>query len=148
MPAAGWACAARTAAGYGGPPLAVHRPALADAPAGAPPRRLGPVRRHGRPGGRPGRLPRGPHLDRRPRRRRPGAGLRYSRETVWRTVLPAAASRAEADTAETWGRGERFGVVPLADGRIYLYAAAVVPRATTPPTSAPSSCPATTPGTT
>ncbi|MFJ6050881.1 FAD-dependent monooxygenase [Streptomyces sp. NPDC092307] len=54
-------------------------------------------------------------------------GLHHSGETAWRTVLPAAAGLAGAVTAETWGRGERFGVVPLADGRIYLYATAVVP---------------------
>ncbi|MET9322394.1 FAD-dependent monooxygenase [Streptomyces sp. NPDC003038] len=53
-------------------------------------------------------------------------GLRYSGETAWRTVLPAESAPPVA--AETWGRGERFGVVPLADGRVYLYATAVVPE--------------------
>ncbi|MEU9376260.1 FAD-dependent monooxygenase [Streptomyces sp. NPDC048255] len=58
-------------------------------------------------------------------------GLRYSGETAWRTVLPAAAGAhagPAADVIETWGRGERFGVVPLADGRYYLFATAVVPE--------------------
>ncbi|MFJ2025641.1 FAD-dependent monooxygenase [Streptomyces sp. NPDC087897] len=54
-------------------------------------------------------------------------GLRYSGETAWRAVLPAA-GLPEPDAAETWGRGERFGVVPLADGRVYVYATAVVER--------------------
>ncbi|WP_327251244.1 FAD-dependent monooxygenase [Streptomyces sp. NBC_01244] len=54
-------------------------------------------------------------------------GLRYSGETAWRTVLPADGPPVRA-AAETWGRGERFGVVPLADGRVYLYATAVVPE--------------------
>ncbi|MFK8905957.1 FAD-dependent oxidoreductase [Streptomyces sp. YS-3] len=54
-------------------------------------------------------------------------GLHYSGETAWRTVLPAD-GLPELAAAETWGRGERFGVVPLADGRIYVYATAVVPE--------------------
>ncbi|MFI1104463.1 FAD-dependent oxidoreductase [Streptomyces melanogenes] len=54
-------------------------------------------------------------------------GLRYSGETAWRTVLPADGPDPAA-AAETWGRGERFGVVPLADGRVYLYATAVAPE--------------------
>ncbi|MFD5145770.1 FAD-dependent monooxygenase [Streptomyces sp. NPDC058401] len=54
-------------------------------------------------------------------------GLHHSGETAWRTVLPAGGPPVRA-AAETWGRGERFGVVPLADGRVYLYATAVVPE--------------------
>lgn len=54
-------------------------------------------------------------------------GLHYSGETAWRTVLAAGDPPVRA-AAETWGRGERFGVVPLADGRVYLYATAVVPE--------------------
>ncbi|MET9469136.1 FAD-dependent oxidoreductase [Streptomyces sp. NPDC006544] len=52
-------------------------------------------------------------------------GLHHSGETAWRTVLPGG---AVTEACETWGRGERFGTVPLADGRVYLYATAVVPR--------------------
>ncbi|MEU9414804.1 FAD-dependent oxidoreductase [Streptomyces sp. NPDC048272] len=59
-------------------------------------------------------------------------GLRYSGETAWRTVLAASpdGGRAVAEpvAAETWGRGERFGTVPLADGRVYVYATAVAPE--------------------
>ncbi|MFJ9075063.1 FAD-dependent oxidoreductase [Streptomyces sp. NPDC102278] len=59
-------------------------------------------------------------------------GLRYSGETAWRTVLAAASDGgrpvAEPVAAETWGRGERFGTVPLADGRVYVYATAVAPE--------------------
>lgn len=54
-------------------------------------------------------------------------GLHHSGETAWRTVLPAGGPPVRA-AAETWGRGERFGVVPLADGRVYVYATAVVPE--------------------
>ncbi|WP_392894483.1 FAD-dependent monooxygenase [Streptomyces sp. LN699] len=63
-------------------------------------------------------------------------GLRYSGETAWRTVLAAAPDGvrpvADAVAAETWGRGERFGTVPLADGRVYVYATAVVPEGRRP----------------
>lgn len=51
-------------------------------------------------------------------------GLRHAGEAGWRVVLPGAGLPAQ-QAAETWGRGERFGVVPLADGRIYVYATAV-----------------------
>nr|WSX53724.1 FAD-dependent monooxygenase [Streptomyces sp. NBC_00974] len=52
-------------------------------------------------------------------------GLHHSGETAWRTVLPGGTG---TEARETWGRGERFGTVPLADGRVYLYATAVVPE--------------------
>jgi len=55
-------------------------------------------------------------------------GPRYSGFTTWRFVapgLPAGASRAEP--AETWGRGEVFGVLPLASGEVYCYASAPAP---------------------
>ncbi|KIF07769.1 monooxygenase, partial [Streptomyces sp. RSD-27] len=55
-------------------------------------------------------------------------GLRHAGETAWRTVLPAAAVPPGTGAAETWGRGERFGTVPLADGRLYAYATAVAPE--------------------
>jgi 2-polyprenyl-6-methoxyphenol hydroxylase-like FAD-dependent oxidoreductase len=55
-------------------------------------------------------------------------GPRYSGFTTWRFVAPAlpeGAGRAEA--AETWGRGEVFGVLPLASGQVYCYASALAP---------------------
>ena len=59
-------------------------------------------------------------------------GPRYSGFTTWRFVAPAVpegAGRAEA--AETWGRGEVFGVLPLASGpkmgSVYCYASAPAP---------------------
>ncbi|MEW2415387.1 FAD-dependent monooxygenase [Streptomyces sp. NPDC046866] len=64
-------------------------------------------------------------------------GLRHSGETAWRTVLPAevlsGVLAAPPEAAETWGRGERFGIVPLGDGSVYLYATAVVPQGHRPP---------------
>ncbi|MFE9927836.1 FAD-dependent monooxygenase [Streptomyces sp. NPDC005533] len=137
---------AALAARYGGPPLAVHRSALADALAAALPAgtiRYGvavdsvadadgsPVVRtsDGDLGGADLVLAAdGIHSPLRRRYFPDHPGLRHSGETAWRTVLPAAGGRVEAVTAETWGRGERFGVVPLADGRTYVYATAVVPE--------------------
>ncbi|MGW4898582.1 FAD-dependent oxidoreductase [Kitasatospora sp. NPDC004240] len=56
-------------------------------------------------------------------------GLHYIGETAWRTIVDAPDLRIPA-MSETWGRGERFGVTPLSDGRFYLYATAVVPAGT------------------
>ena len=57
--------------------------------------------------------------------------LRYSGYTAWRGV----ATRADvAETSETWGCGARFGIVPLADGRVYWFA-----TKNTPPSSGRSS---------
>ncbi|MFJ5552798.1 FAD-dependent monooxygenase [Streptomyces sp. NPDC093225] len=54
-------------------------------------------------------------------------GLRHSGEAAWRTVIPGV-GLPELLTAETWGRGERFGIVPLADGQVYVYATALGPE--------------------
>ncbi|WP_328972214.1 FAD-dependent oxidoreductase [Streptomyces sp. NBC_00239] len=56
-------------------------------------------------------------------------GLHYTGETAWRALVHAPELRISA-MSETWGRGERFGVTPLSDGRLYLYATAVVPAGT------------------
>uniref|UniRef100_A0AAU2JIP5 FAD-dependent monooxygenase n=1 Tax=Streptomyces sp. NBC_00049 TaxID=2903617 RepID=A0AAU2JIP5_9ACTN len=148
-PGGRWLSRADTAAPagrYGGPPLAVHRPALSGALAAALPdgtiRYATPVTSvDGADGDRPvvrtgsGDLEAdlvvaadGIHSPLRRQYFPDHPGLRYSGQTAWRTVLPHAASGAEAATAETWGRGERFGVVPLADGQVYVYATAVVPE--------------------
>src|SRR5689334_24100308 len=46
---------------------------------------------------------------------------RYVGYTSWRMVCPPV---PVTETAEWWGRGERFGYAPLPDGRIYVYATA------------------------
>lgn len=143
-----WLSRADTAAlagRFGGPPLALHRSALADALAAALPTtaiRYGvAVTSVDDADGSPVVRTDAGDLDdadlvvaadgiHSPLRRQyfpDHLGLRHSGETAWRTVLPAAAHLTGTATAETWGRGERFGVVPLADGRTYLYATAVVP---------------------
>jgi 2-polyprenyl-6-methoxyphenol hydroxylase-like FAD-dependent oxidoreductase len=52
-------------------------------------------------------------------------GPRYAGCTAWRFLAPKP--ERSPDPAETWGRGAVFGAVPLADGRIYCYATALVP---------------------
>ena len=55
-------------------------------------------------------------------------GPRYSGFTTWRFVAPALpAGTGLAEPAETWGRGEVFGVLPLASGEVYCYASAPAP---------------------
>jgi 2-polyprenyl-6-methoxyphenol hydroxylase-like FAD-dependent oxidoreductase len=49
-------------------------------------------------------------------------GLKYAGFTTWRLLVPW--SGATPPMAESWGRGAVFGVMPLADGRVYCYAAA------------------------
>jgi 2-polyprenyl-6-methoxyphenol hydroxylase-like FAD-dependent oxidoreductase len=46
---------------------------------------------------------------------------RYCGYTAWRLVTPPLPI---TEAVESWGRGERFGYVPLADGRVYCYATA------------------------
>ncbi|MET9672253.1 FAD-dependent oxidoreductase [Streptomyces sp. NPDC006482] len=135
---------AELAARYGTPPIAVPRPALAVALASALPTE---ALRYGTAvtaiddaAGRPVlRTEAGPDLAadlvvaadgiHSPLRRAyfPGhPGLRYIGETAWRALVEAPDLGIQA-MSETWGRGERFGVTPLSDGRFYLYATAVVP---------------------
>lgn len=64
-------------------------------------------------------------------------GPRYSGFTTWRTVIPCEAlgrsGPAGLPFGETWGRGALTGLVALADGRLYLYAAALAPAGETSP---------------
>ena len=56
-------------------------------------------------------------------------GLRYAGFTTWRLLTPRVpAASGPVPMAETWGRGSVFGVMPLADGRVYCYAAAPAPQ--------------------
>lgn len=50
-------------------------------------------------------------------------GPRYTGYAAWRMVTGPV---PVAEVAETWGRGHRFGAVPLPDGRVYCYATANV----------------------
>ncbi|WP_043842949.1 FAD-dependent monooxygenase [Amycolatopsis taiwanensis] len=54
------------------------------------------------------------------------AAPRYAGYTAWRTVVhPGTRPRSGG---ETWGSGEIFGIVPLGDGRIYVFAGASTPE--------------------
>lgn len=58
-----------------------------------------------------------------------GASPRYAGYTAWRGVTDGAVDLL-GSAGETWGRGERFGYVPLRDGRVYWFAVASVPAGT------------------
>ncbi|WP_336031868.1 FAD-dependent monooxygenase [Geodermatophilus sp. FMUSA9-8] len=53
-------------------------------------------------------------------------GLRYAGYTAWRGVTAVPVDLRGA-AGETWGRGLRFGMAPLADGRVYWFAVASAP---------------------
>lgn len=48
-------------------------------------------------------------------------GLRYAGYTAWRGVTASSGHLAD-EAGETWGRGSRFGIVPLPDDRVYWFA--------------------------
>jgi 2-polyprenyl-6-methoxyphenol hydroxylase-like FAD-dependent oxidoreductase len=52
--------------------------------------------------------------------------LVYSGYTCWRCVVDLEAERVEL--REMWGRGKRFGVVPIGGGRTYCFATSNAPR--------------------
>lgn len=51
-------------------------------------------------------------------------GPRYVGYTTWRLIAPP---QPVEGSVESWGRGERFGHVPMPDGRIYCYVMANAP---------------------
>lgn len=48
-------------------------------------------------------------------------GVRYAGYVAWRGVTRDPVD-VDGEAGETWGRGQRFGVVPLPDGRVYWFA--------------------------
>lgn len=55
----------------------------------------------------------------------PGPAPRFAGYTAWRCVTgPEAGLRHLEGATEYWGRGQRFGIVPLADGGTYWFATA------------------------
>lgn len=48
-------------------------------------------------------------------------GLRYAGYTAWRGVTTSRGHLAD-EAGETWGAGQRFGIVPLPDRRVYWFA--------------------------
>jgi 2-polyprenyl-6-methoxyphenol hydroxylase-like FAD-dependent oxidoreductase len=53
-------------------------------------------------------------------------GIRYAGYTAWRTIVNAA--HIEPTMSETWGRGCRFGIVPMSRGRVYWFAVKNAPE--------------------
>jgi 2-polyprenyl-6-methoxyphenol hydroxylase-like FAD-dependent oxidoreductase len=51
----------------------------------------------------------------------------YSGYTSWRGVTPSNSVSVPLRTTESWGRGERFGIVPIGFGEIYWFAVADAP---------------------
>jgi len=51
---------------------------------------------------------------------------RYAGYTAWRTVVES--DRSGLNIIETWGRGRRFGIVPMSRGRIYWFATKNTPE--------------------
>ncbi|ADG73226.1 FAD dependent oxidoreductase [Cellulomonas flavigena DSM 20109] len=58
----------------------------------------------------------------------------YAGYTAWRALVRTDVPVTGA--SETWGHRERFGVVPVGDGRLYLFATATVPQGTHAPDGA------------
>jgi len=52
---------------------------------------------------------------------------RYAGYTSWRGVTPAGSVPPPARMSESWGRGERFGIVAIGQGEIYWFAVADAP---------------------
>jgi len=61
----------------------------------------------------------------------PEVALRYSGYIAWRGVVAAADENLRGISREYWGRGKRFGIVPLGNRRIYWYATANLPSGQT-----------------
>ncbi len=64
----------------------------------------------------------------------PGEPVRYSGYTAWRAVTKFEA--ADWGVTETWGRGRRFGIVPMAGGLVYWFATRNAPEGETDPPGA------------
>jgi 2-polyprenyl-6-methoxyphenol hydroxylase-like FAD-dependent oxidoreductase len=53
----------------------------------------------------------------------PESQPRYAGYTCWRAVIDTVPSSVDMQvTSETWGRGSRFGIAPLNNGRLYWFA--------------------------
>lgn len=54
----------------------------------------------------------------------PRSKPRYSGYPAWRAVVNFDHARVDGMWGETWGRGARFGLVPISQGRVYWFATA------------------------
>ena len=68
-------------------------------------------------------------------------GPPYAGYVTWRGLAPAEAAPTNLPgLTESWGRGQRFGVAPLADGRVYWFATRTRRGWQTLATAAPPFC--------
>ncbi len=61
----------------------------------------------------------------------------YAGYTTWRGVVDAHTGPLRGRVREFWGRGDRFGIVPVDGGRIYWYATACLPAGGEDPPEGP-----------
>ena len=54
-------------------------------------------------------------------------GVRYAGYSAWRGITSTPVD-LQGEAGETWGEQMRFGVAPLADGRVYWFGVATMPR--------------------
>lgn len=59
---------------------------------------------------------------------KPDEPLRYAGYTSWRGIAQHDEAAPEKQIAEIWGRGERFGIVPIGHGETYWFAVANAPE--------------------
>ena len=52
----------------------------------------------------------------------PDSQPKYSGYTVWRSVVDFDHSLMRGKFGETWGHGQRFGIMPISDNRVYWFA--------------------------
>lgn len=65
-----------------------------------------------------------------------GPGTRYAGYTAWRGVTAVPVDLG-GEAGETWGRGLRFGLVPLRDDRVYWFAVISLPEGASVPGDGP-----------
>ncbi len=56
----------------------------------------------------------------------------YAGYVGWRAVVSFEDARLEGTMSESWGRGLRFGLVPIGGGRLYWFASATAPEPDAP----------------
>ena len=63
--------------------------------------------------------------------------LRYAGHSGWRASVSFDDPSLRARVSETWGRGARFGLVPIGNGRLYWFVAESAPAGAPPPPEGP-----------
>ena len=58
----------------------------------------------------------------------PASSPRYAGYTCWRAVVDYPGAEGQQEATETWGPKGRFGIVPLAEGKMYWFACLNAPQ--------------------